>query len=98
MAVKGRAALEAFDLKKVGALMNENHRLLQEIEVSCKELDYLVDLARKQGALGAKMTGGGGGGCMLALTPGTALQEKVACAIENEGLEVLRTKIGITKV
>jgi mevalonate kinase len=97
LANKGREALEKFDLKQVGELMNENHRLLQEIEVSCKELDYLVDLARKQGAFGAKMTGGGGGGCMLALTPGKELQEKVASAIENKGFEVLRTKIGVKK-
>jgi mevalonate kinase len=97
LAHKGRKALEKFDLKQVGELMNENHRLLQEIEVSCKELDYLVDLARKQGAFGAKMTGGGGGGCMLALTPEKMLQEKVASAIENEGFEVLRTKIGVRK-
>ena len=97
LALKGKAALVAYDLKQVGKLMNENHRLLQEIEVSCKELDYLVDLARKTGVLGAKMTGGGGGGCMLALTPGKELQEKVASAIENEGFEVLRTKIGVKK-
>jgi mevalonate kinase len=98
LAHKGRKALEKFDLKQVGELMNYNHRLLQEIEVSCKELDYLVELTRKQGAFGAKMTGGGGGGCMLALTPGKSLQEKVASAIESEGFEVLRTKIGIRKV
>jgi mevalonate kinase len=78
--------------------MNENHRLLQEIGVSCKELDYLVDLARAQGAFGAKLTGGGGGGCMTALTPGKELQEKVAVAIEKEGFEVLRTKIGVEKL
>jgi len=98
LAKKGKEALEKFDLKQVGELMNENHLLLQEIEVSCKELDYLVDLSRKQGAFGAKMTGGGGGGCMLALTPGKKLQEKVASAIENEGFEVLKTKIGVKKI
>ena len=98
LAHKGRKALEEFNLKQVGELMNENHRLLQEIEVSCKELDYLVDLARKQGAFGAKMTGGGGGGCMLALTPGKDIQEAVAAAMENEGFKVLKTKIGIQKV
>lgn len=98
LAHEGKAALQAFDLKQVGKLMNKNHTLLQQIEVSCKELDYLVELARKEGAFGAKMTGGGGGGCMLALTPGKKLQEKVAVAIENEGFEVLRTKIGIQKV
>jgi mevalonate kinase len=97
LAYEGRKALEEFDLQKVGELMNENHRLLQEIEVSCKELDYLVDLAREQGAFGAKMTGGGGGGCMVALTPGKDLQEAVAAAMEDEGFKVLRTKIGIQK-
>ena len=87
--------MEAYDIKKVGELMNENHRLLQEIGVSSKELDMLVDLARKQGAFGAKLTGGGGGGCMVALTPGKELQGKVANAIKGLGFEVLSTKIGV---
>ncbi len=98
LAITGRKALREFDLKKVGELMNENHQLLQEIQVSCKELDHLVEVARKQGAFGAKLTGGGGGGCMIALTPGEKLQEKVAAAIEKEGFEVLRTKIGVQKI
>jgi mevalonate kinase len=98
LALAGRKALENYDLKRVGELMNENHRLLQEIEVSSRELDMLVDLARKQGALGAKLTGGGGGGCMVALTPTKALQETVAKAIEKAGYEVLRTKIGVEKL
>ena len=98
LAFAGRKALQEFALKKVGELMNENHRLLQEIEVSSKELDHLVDVARKQGAFGAKLTGGGGGGCMTALTPTRKLQEKVAAAIEKEGFEVLRTKIGVEKI
>jgi mevalonate kinase len=98
LALIARKALLAFDLKKVGELMNENHRLLQEIGVSCKELDYLVDLAREHGAFGAKLTGGGGGGCMTALTPTKELQEAVATAIEKEGYEVLRTKIGVEKI
>jgi mevalonate kinase len=97
LAFTARKTLEEFDLRKVGKLMNENHRLLQEIEVSCKELDYLVNLAREQGAFGAKLTGGGGGGCMVALTPGKKLQEAVAAAMEKEGFKVLRTKIGIQK-
>jgi mevalonate kinase len=94
IAVAGRRALEAYDLKKVGELMNENHRLLQEIGVSSKELDMLVDLAHKQGAFGAKLTGGGGGGCVVALTPGKELQGKVLSAIKSLGLEVLSTRIG----
>jgi mevalonate kinase len=97
LAIEGRKALESGDLKKVGALMNENHTILQDIEVSSKELNLLVDIARNQGAFGAKLTGGGGGGCMTALTPGKELQEKVAAAIEKEGFQVLRTKIGVLK-
>jgi mevalonate kinase len=98
LAYEGRAALEFYNLKKVGELMNENHRLLQEIEVSSKELDLLVEVARKQGAFGAKLTGGGGGGCMTALTPGKDLQDKVASAIKSLGFEVLSTKIGVKKL
>jgi mevalonate kinase len=97
VAFAGRKALEAYDLKKVGDLMNENHRLLQEIGVSSNELDMLVDLARKQGAFGAKLTGGGGGGCMVALTPGKELQGKVLSAIKHLGFEVLSTKVGVEK-
>jgi mevalonate kinase len=97
LAFTARKELEEFNLKEVGKLMNENHRLLQEIEVSSKELDYLVNLAWQQGAFGAKLTGGGGGGCMVALTPGEDLQEAVASAMEQQGFEVLRTKIGVQK-
>ena len=97
LAIEGKKALAQYDLKKVGELMNENHALLQEIEVSSKELDLLVDIARKEGAVGAKLTGGGGGGCMTALTPTKELQEKVAAAIEKQGFEVLKTKIGVQK-
>jgi len=97
LALIAREALHEFDLKKVGKLMDQNHSLLREIEVSHEKLDYLVDVARKQGAYGAKLTGGGGGGCMVALTPGKELQERVAKAIEKEGYEVLRTRIGVEK-
>jgi len=98
LAFEARKALEDFDLRTVGKLMDKNHGLLQEIEVSCEELDYLVDLAREEGAFGAKLTGGGGGGCMVALTPGKEVQETVAAAMEEEGFKVLRTKIGIQKI
>ena len=74
--------------------MNENHKLLQQIEVSSKELDFLVNVARDHGAFGAKLTGGGLGGNMIALTPGRELQEEVANAIEKEGFKTLKTVIG----
>jgi mevalonate kinase len=87
-----RSVLE--NLKKVGELMNKNHKLLQDIEVSSEELDYLVEIALENGAFGAKLTGGGLGGNMIALTPGKELQERVAKAIEKEGFWVIRTTVG----
>lgn len=92
---EARDALLKMDWERVGELMNKNHKFLQEIEVSCKELDFLVEVALENGAYGAKMTGGGLGGYMVALTPGKELQEKVAKAIEREGFYALRTRIGI---
>ncbi len=89
-----RKALENLDIKRIGALMNEDHKLLQEIGVSSKELDYLVEIALRNGALGAKLTGGGLGGNMIALTPGRDLQRDVANAIEKDGFKTIRTTIG----
>jgi mevalonate kinase len=88
-----RKELEAFELQRLGASMNKNHELLQQIGVSCNELDMLVELARDCGALGAKMTGTGRGGYMVALTPGLDLQEHVAVEIERKGFQALRTTI-----
>jgi mevalonate kinase len=90
-----RKQLDAFDLKKVGSCMNENHTLLQEIGVSSPELDALVDLARGAGALGAKLTGTGRGGYMVALTPGREIQDRVAEEIGRKGFQALCTTIGI---
>ncbi|MBU7033157.1 MAG: mevalonate kinase, partial [Theionarchaea archaeon] len=95
LAYDARKALEAQDIEGVGKLMDKNHELLQAIEVSNEELDTLVETARSAGAVGAKMTGGGLGGYMVALTPGKKLQESVARAIEDEGFHVLKTRIGV---
>ena len=94
IAYLAKQALEEGDFKEIGKLMNENHKLLQQIEVSSKELDFLVNVARDHGAFGAKLTGGGLGGNMIALTPGRELQEEVANAIEKEGFKTLKTVIG----
>jgi mevalonate kinase len=88
-------SIERFDLEGIGRLMDRNQSLLKEADISCPELDLLVDLSRKAGALGAKLTGSGGGGCMLALTPGKELQEKVASAIESRGFQALRSRLGV---
>lgn len=88
------SALEKGDWKKVGKLMNKNHELLQKITVSCKELDKMQKIALKAGALGAKLTGTGRGGLLIALTPEEELQEKVAKALEKAGFACQKTRIG----
>jgi mevalonate kinase len=89
-----KQALEAYDLKKVGEIMTENHKILINMNLSHDILVYLCKLAIEKGALGAKVTGGGRGGYMSALTPGKDLQDIVASAIEKEGYKVIRATIG----
>jgi mevalonate kinase len=70
-----RAAIAAGEPERLGPLMDQNHTMLQEIGVSCPELDALVAAARGAGALGAKLSGAGRGGNMIALvTEATASQ------------------------
>ena len=97
IAYLAKRAIQDRAYTNLGKLMNENHKLLQQIEVSSRELDFLVKLARDHGAFGAKLTGGGLGGNMIALTPGKNLQDDVANAIEKEGFQTLKTVIGATR-
>lgn len=94
LVIDSRNALEVGDIDSIGRLMNLNHRLLQDIGVSNEKLETLVGIARKEGAPGAKLTGTGKGGYMVALTPGKDLQYRVARAMENAGFATLKTSIG----
>lgn len=67
IALAARSAIEQGQIKAVGQLLDENHTLLQKMGVSCPELDRLVVAAREGGALGAKLSGAGWGGNMIAL-------------------------------
>ena len=62
-----RQSIECGETAELGRLMDANHALLQEMTVSSVELDQLVEAARESGALGAKLSGGGRGGNMIAL-------------------------------
>jgi mevalonate kinase len=80
-------AIDAFkenDLATLGELMNINHALLYGMGVSDESLEWLINASRKAGALGAKLTGAGGGGCMVALARNEGL-EKVLDAIMRAG-------------
>jgi len=63
----GTAALLAADLPALGAAMNRAHALLGELGVSTPQLDALCEAARTAGAHGAKLTGAGGGGAIIAV-------------------------------
>ena len=90
---EARRYLEGGDLKRVGDCMIRNHDLLREIGVSCRELDHLVDLSIELGALGAKLTGGGLGGNMIALAGSRREQDMIAKGISREGFEVLKVEV-----
>lgn len=84
IALAARQAIESGHPENLGALMNENHQLLGEMGVSSIELDRLVDAARRAGALGAKLSGAGRGGNMIALAS-TDTSSAVAEALETAG-------------
>jgi mevalonate kinase len=77
-------ALKEGDLETLGELMNINHALLYGLGVSDESLEWLINAARKAGALGAKLTGAGGGGCMIALANKDKV-ENVLDAVQRAG-------------
>jgi mevalonate kinase len=79
-----RRVIEEGWVDMLGTLMDENHALLQQMTVSSSELDRLVEAARSAGALGAKMSGGGRGGNMIALVD-AEMAETVARSLEEAG-------------
>ena len=84
MTQSARQAIESGSVELLGPLMDANHGVLRKVGVSCDELDSLVVAARRAGALGAKLCGGGRGGNMIALVP-PARGEQVAKALRAAG-------------
>jgi mevalonate kinase len=76
-----RSALESGELARVGQLMTLNQKLLNTLMLSTQKLEAMCKDAEKSGALGAKLTGGGGGGCMIALCAGPELSGPVLDAL-----------------
>lgn len=91
IAKAARLAIESGDIPGLGPLMDQNHSLLQELHVSSAELDTLVNAARQAGALGAKLSGGGRGGNMIALVEPT-VRDAVAQSLRDAGaMSVIKT-------
>ena len=78
--LRAAACLEAGEVAEVGRLMNQSHRSLRDdYEVSCHELDLLVEIAcGLPGVLGSRMTGGGFGGCTVSLVRADAVERVTA--------------------
>ncbi|MFU0574429.1 mevalonate kinase [Gardnerella vaginalis] len=72
-------------IENMGKQMTFAHRILADLGVSTAKLDALVDAACKHGALGAKLTGGGGGGCVIALADSEDAAKRVSEAFKNAG-------------
>lgn len=83
------AALQHGDRRKLGELMNQNHELLRQIRVSTEDLDRLVSTAKEAGAFGAKLTGAGGGGCMIAVAPTNATRNVLEAIRAGGGIPYL---------
>ncbi len=78
-------ALTAGSLHELGLILSRAHKLLNELGVSSHELNKLCAVALNAGALGAKMTGGGLGGCVIALARGRADAAHIAALLEQSG-------------
>jgi mevalonate kinase len=96
VAEAGQAALERGHIDELGRLFDVAHGLLAALRVSSPQLDALVHLARGAGAVGAKLTGAGGGGAVIALAPGH--ERDVLARWAAAGYRGFLTEIGARRV
>jgi mevalonate kinase len=94
LAEEAKKALLKGDISTIGKLMYQNQKMLQQIKVSGEINDELVEIALKNGAIGAKLTGTGRGGLVIGLAENQGIQEKIANAIEKKGYSTWITTIG----
>jgi mevalonate kinase len=88
-----RVAIETGDRVTLGKLMDLNQMLLSGLFVSSSEIERMCGAAREAGALGAKLTGAGGGGSVVALVPSTAVGEAVLAAWRADGFDAFATTV-----
>jgi mevalonate kinase len=91
-----RVALEQGDLKSLGQLMTMNQMLLASLMLSHPELETMIAAANQAGALGAKLTGGGGGGCMIALVETDEQHAAVKAALAALGKTVYEVEARVS--
>ncbi len=92
---RARGTLRDGDAQALGVIMNAAHELLTTLDVSSADLDRLVGAARAADALGAKLTGGGRGGCVLVLAADGEHADRIAVALRGAGAAATwTTRIG----
>ena len=93
-----RNAIEKGNLKEAGNIMVQNHKILKEMKLSHVRLDELCERSIEMGAYGAKLTGGGKGGYMVALVKNSAMQKKIASKFKSENITIITAQLGINAV
>lgn len=93
-----RLAIEAADRNAVGQLLDLNQMLLSGLFVSTPEIEQMCASARAAGALGAKLTGAGGGGCVVALVDHPDVGAKVLAAWKSDGFDGFITSFGAPEI
>ncbi|MDP8903288.1 MAG: mevalonate kinase [Thermoproteota archaeon] len=86
-------ALESGKCDKIGELMNQNQIILQQIGISHHKVRDIIDICSKAGAIGAKMTGAGGGGAVIALAASKQESTKIASRISSAGYQSFEVEI-----
>ena len=94
IAKTARQAIESGHPEWLGPLMDENHELLAKMDVSSPELDLLVCAAKDSGALGAKLSGGGRGGNMIALVKADQAETVTQALMDAGATRVIMTEVG----
>lgn len=90
LSLAGAHALKSCDYDTLGSLMNVCHGFLNALQVSMPELEKMIDIARTNGAIGAKLTGAGGGGSIVALCPDR--ESEVARGLHSGGYQIVRMR------
>lgn len=88
-------SLKNGDLKELGRQMSRNHELLRKLGVSSERLDKATSVAMSNGAYGAKLCGGGGGGMGVALVGSSSEAQKVIDALKGNGFEAYSVSISL---
>jgi mevalonate kinase len=86
-------AIESGKCDKIGELMNENQIILQQLGISHDKVRDIIDICSKAGAIGAKITGAGGGGAVIALAAGKQESTKIVSRIKEAGYQSFEVEV-----